>query len=64
MDASCRHVSGKDNAAILYRDYRMLCSIERVKRNRLYEQYRNQIELDITEPIHGHAGCSRTARNN
>ena len=48
MDASCRHVSGKDNAAILYRDYRILCGIERIKRNYLFEQYRNQIELDIT----------------
>jgi len=48
MDASCRFVSGKDNAAILYRDYQLLCLITRVKRNRLFEQYEHQIQLDIT----------------
>ena len=47
MDASCRFVSGHDNAAILYRDYKMLCLISRVKRNKLFEQYKQQIELDI-----------------
>ena len=47
MDASCRFVSGEYNAAILYRDYKLLCLIANVKRNRLFEQYKNQIELDI-----------------
>lgn len=47
MDASCQLVSGKDNAAILYRDYKLLCLIARVKRNRLFEQYERQILLDI-----------------
>lgn len=48
MDASCRFVSGEYNAAILYRDYKLLCLIARVKRNRLFQQYEHQIELDIS----------------
>lgn len=60
MDASCRFVSGKYNAAILYRDYKLLCLIARVKRNRLFEQYKNQIELDIVRTYPG----SRWLQNN